>query len=89
VALDVTIVETVKGGKVIAVAAAKTKKQVVLVARATVTLVAGQIKTVHLSLNRTGRQLLAERQRFPAKLVARQVGRTVSTSTLVFKIKHG
>jgi hypothetical protein len=62
------------------------------------TIGAGRTQTVHISLNRTGRKLLAARHKLTAKLTVTQRiagrNRTVSTQKVTFKApkhqrKHG
>jgi hypothetical protein len=95
--LQLTVVETLKGHKLIAVAAkARKTHKTVSVGATSVTLTAGESKTVQVSLNRTGRHLLAKLHTLPAKLAITQSladGTTtkVSSQNLVFKVprKHG
>jgi hypothetical protein len=90
VSLRLSVTEIVKGGKVIAVAAAKKKetKKIVVVGRSTVTLTARETKTVRLALNATGKRLLAKAHSLKTRLVVAESGKTVSASTLTFKAKH-
>jgi hypothetical protein len=92
-AFELTVTETFKGHKLVAVTAGskghKTRK-VVVVGTANVTLGAGRAQTVRVSLNRTGRQLLASRHVLKANLrvtqaTAKGVAVTVSTQTVTFK----
>lgn len=48
---------------------------------------AGQSKNVRVTLNRTGRRLLAQKHRLTVKLTVTDNGRSVTTKTLVFKAK--
>jgi len=90
--LALTIIETVKAGKVIAVTAGKKngkkpKRKVVVLGNATLTLSAGQTKTVQLSLNGTGKRLLSEYHALKVKLAVTEPGKTVSAKTITFKAK--
>jgi hypothetical protein len=89
VTLQLSVTETLKGGKVVAVTAAKkkTKKKVVTLANVTITVSGGATKTVQLQLNGVGKKLLASRHKLSVKLSITQGGRTVVTQTLVFKAK--
>jgi hypothetical protein len=80
VKLKLSVTETLRRGKVIAVTAAtrkrKTIKKVVAVGTASVTLTGAQRKTVTISLNRAGRRLLVHRRKLKVTLTVTQ-GRTV------------
>lgn len=101
VQLSLTVTETIKNGRVIAVAARRTKTTTrhITVARARVTIQAGRRVTVGLRLNAAGRRLLAQRHRLAARLSVGQLisGKTriLSSRTLTFapaakhKRKHG
>ena len=100
VSLKLTVVETLRGHKVIAVSARKAKvtHKTVVVGTATATIKAGGTKTVRIGLNRTGRKLLAARHKLTAKLTVTQRiagrNRTLSTQKVTFKapkhrVKHG
>ena len=89
VTLTLTVIETIKRGKVIAVAAAskktkKTKKTVVL-ATAKVTIPAGKTKTVKITLNRTGKHLLSTHRTLKIRLAIVQSAHTVTRLTVTFK----
>jgi hypothetical protein len=96
VALRLTVTERFKGRKLVAVTArdqVRTHRKVVVVGTATITLRAGQTRTVKLALNQAGRKLLAARHKLSATLHVVQVlpghpGATVSTQTLAFKAGH-
>jgi hypothetical protein len=96
VVLKLTVTERLKGRRLIAVTARgyrRTRRKIVVVGTATVTLASGQTRTVKLALNSAGRRLLAARHRLNATLHVVQVlpGRpsaTVSTRTLAFKAAH-
>jgi hypothetical protein len=87
-----TVTETIKGGKVIAVAASKNgrpkihRKSVVL-GTATTALKAGQSQTIAISLNVAGRRLLAQRQTLKVRVSVSQGPQPVSSSTITFKSK--
>jgi hypothetical protein len=90
---NLTVTETVLGHKVIAINSRKRPRKhkvVVIVGSTGVTLTAGQSKTVKISLNHTGRALLANRHvlkttlRVTQRLLNRRT-RTVSTQTVTFK----
>jgi hypothetical protein len=94
ITLTLSIVETLSGHRLIAVAAAqkgKRTKRTLIVGSKTVTLAAGASESVTVTLNATGKKLLAGRSRLPAKLLVSQ-GRTARGAfTLLFvaKKKHG
>ncbi len=102
-ALSMSVTETFKGHKLIAVTArdsgrrtrdsGRRKHKVVVVGTASVALSAGKNKTVRISLNRTGRKLLATRNVLEVKLrVTEALGNrrtvTVSTQTVTFKTRN-
>jgi hypothetical protein len=96
VSLKLTVTETFRGHKLVAVSARKTKvtHKTVVLGTASATITAGRTQTVRISLNRTGRKLLAARHKLTAKLTVRQRvngrSRTVSTQKVTFKArKHG
>jgi hypothetical protein len=101
VRLSLTVTETIKNGKVIAVAARrmKTTTRHITLASARVTIHAGHRLTVALRLNAAGRRLLGQRHRLASSLSVGQLisGKTriLSTRTLTFapaakhKRKHG
>jgi RTX calcium-binding nonapeptide repeat (4 copies) len=87
--LTLSVVETLRSGKLIAVAAAsKTKKKTVTIGHASVTLSGGQSKTVSVALNSTGRALLKREHKLHVKLLLTQTsaGKTVAVKgqTLAF-----
>ena len=70
-ALKLTVTETLKGHKLVAVTAranGRKTRRVVVVGTANVSLKAGQTQTVRIALNRTGKRLLASRHGLKAKL---------------------
>ena len=83
VAAKLIAIETLKGGKVIAVDAAKHKR--VTLASAATTLTGGQSNTIVLTLKATGRRLLAQFNRLKAKLTVSVSGKVVATRTVTFQ----
>jgi hypothetical protein len=69
IALRLTVVETLHGSRVVAVAAARVRHATVTVAASTVHLKPSQRLTVNLTLNATGRRLLAHLHQMQVKLV--------------------
>jgi hypothetical protein len=95
VSLKLTVTETLRGHKLVAVSARRTKviHKTVVVGRASATIKAGRTTTVRISLNRTGRRLLAARHTLRAKLTVTQTvagrTRTIATQKVTFKApKH-
>ncbi len=80
--------ETLRGSKVIAVAAAKTKHKAVIVGAGRVTLAAGRSKTVKISLDGAGRKLLKKFHKLPVLVIAVQGSRTFGSHKVTFKY-HG
>ncbi|MGA2165488.1 MAG: hypothetical protein ABSH36_13600 [Solirubrobacteraceae bacterium] len=79
--LTLSVVETLRSGRLIAVAAvSKTKKKTVTIGHASVTLSGGQSKTVSVTLNGTGQALLKREHKLHVKLILTQTstGKTVS-----------
>jgi hypothetical protein len=69
IVLRLTVVETLKGSRVVAVAAAqRTRRATVTVGASTVHVPAGQRRTATVALNATGRRLLARVRRMGVKL---------------------
>ena len=98
VSLKLTVTETLRGHKVIAVSARKAKvtHKTIVLGTASATIPAGRTATVKIGLNRTGRHLLAARHRLTAKLTVTQRvngrNRTISTQKVTFKapkLRHG
>jgi hypothetical protein len=83
-----SIIEKLRGGKVIAVTAARVKNRVLVLGLTRTLIRAGQTRTVRVSLNGIGRSLLAKRRAVQTKLVVRQSGRAISTSIVHFKSSH-
>ncbi|HEX4034493.1 MAG TPA: hypothetical protein VHX66_08625 [Solirubrobacteraceae bacterium] len=93
VALKLTVTETLRHHRVIAISARKAKitHKTVTVGTAKATIKAGHKQTVRIGLNRTGRKALAARHRLATKLtVTRRIAgknRTVSTQEVTFKAR--
>lgn len=66
--VSVTIKERVRGGKILAVKAAKTKTKTVKVGTAKYTIKAGHLKVIKVKLNRTGRKLLKRFHKLKVKV---------------------
>ena len=96
VSLNMSVTETFRGHKLIAVAA-NVRHRVIGVGSAAVTLTAGNSATVRISLNGAGRKLLAARHGLKVNLVVTEAlgngqSATVSTQTVTFKThrhRHG
>ena len=94
--LTLTVTETLRGHKVIAVSArkqAKTHKHIVVVGRTHVTLTAGHSGSVRLALDSAGRKLLAKQHTLRVTLHVTETlsnghSATVATRTLVFRAPH-
>jgi len=71
IALRLTVVETLRGKRVIAVTARRTSHKTATVGAATAHVPAGQRATVTVTLNATGRSLLARMHKLTAKLSVR------------------
>jgi hypothetical protein len=92
-ALNLTVTETLKGHRLLAVTARKQARKIhkVLVVGSTqLTLRSGQARLVQIGLNRTGRNLLAHHHPLKARLrITQKLANghvvTVSTQTVVFK----
>jgi hypothetical protein len=98
VSLRLTVTETRKGHKVIAVSARKAKvvRKTLVLGTASATIRPGRTTTVRVGLNGVGRKLLAARHTLTAKLTVTQRGsgrsRTVATQKVTFtapKPAHG
>jgi hypothetical protein len=101
VRLRLSVVETLRGHKILAVKAShrvKTTHKVVVLGTVTKTIRAGRRLTVRIGLNRVGRKLVAARHRLTVQLqiTQRTAGKTrvISTKKLTFKApkpkhKHG
>jgi hypothetical protein len=92
-ALKLTVTETFKGKKLVAVTArkrVKTTHRIVVVGTSKATLMAGQTHTLRIGLNGSGKKLLARRHQLKAKLVitkalANHKTKTVFSATVTFK----
>jgi hypothetical protein len=87
VSLILTVHETLRGHRIVAVSAAKTKKpklkhRLVGVGSASATVRAGKTAKLKVSLNRTGRGLLAARHRLTTTLTVRQRGTGKKTKVI-------
>jgi hypothetical protein len=93
VGLGLSVTETLKGAKLVAVSAKarapKTSRRTVALGATSVALAAGQSEIVHVKLNAAGQRLLSSRRRLSVKLTVtqRKSGRavTISSQTLNFK----
>ena len=65
----------------------KPKHQTIVIGKMTVTLNAGQAKTVHIALNAAGRRLLAKQHHLKVNVTITQAGKTVQRWTVTLKIK--
>jgi hypothetical protein len=96
-AFKLTVSETFRGHRLVAVTARRgthRARKVVVVGAASALLSAGETKLVRISLNRTGKRLLASRHRLKATLRVTQATpagdvATVSTQTVTFKQAKG
>jgi FG-GAP-like repeat/FG-GAP repeat len=83
VTLAMTVTETIKGTKLLAVTAAKKRtkvvKRTVTLGTRSLTLTAGHSQMVHIKLNAIGLRLLTRRHSLRAKLIATQMSGTTST----------
>ena len=87
--LTASVRETVRRGKVIAIAALSTKtktiKKTITIASKTATSPAGSTKTITLTLNGAGKRLLAKHHPLKAKLTVTQSRTTVTIKTIALK----
>jgi PKD repeat protein len=81
VTVRMTILEQLHKGRVVALTAGRgsTTKTTVLIGSATITLGAGQTKTLEVSLNPAGRKLLAQHKKLPAEVTIASSGHTLKT----------
>lgn len=85
VRLAMSVTETLKGSKVIAVSArAKTSKKAVTVGTASVTLKGGKSELVQVALNAAGKRLLSQHHRLSVKLVVTSGSSKLLTKTITF-----
>jgi len=88
VVATLSVVETLQGGKLIAVAAtAKKIKKTLILGSKSETVPAGKTAKITVALNATGRRLLAARHRLRVRLVETLAGHQLGAATLVFKTK--
>jgi hypothetical protein len=86
-----TVTETFKGHRLIAVSArSKLKKKTVVLGTASVTLNAGTSRTVRVALNAVGKRLLAKRHKLSVKLSVSQIlangkSKAIQSPTVSFK----
>ncbi len=86
--VQVTVIEHLKGGKVIAVTARKgkkkrtVKKKQVVIATGSAALAAGTSKTIELALNGAGNALLEKYGKLTAIVTVSSGGQTISTATV-------
>ena len=87
--LTASVLETIRGGKVIALAAStmktKTTKKTITIASKTATIPAGSAKTITLTLNGAGERLLAKHHPLKAKLTVTQSRKSVTGKTITLK----
>lgn len=91
VSLKLTVTETLRGHRLIAVSARKAKltHKTVTLGTASGTIKAGRTARVRIGLNGTGRHLLASRHRLTAKLTVVQNRRTIARPKVTFNApKH-
>ena len=91
-ALILTVTESIKGGRVIAITAASTTdnrihKERVTLGTAATTLNAGRSQTITIALNRAGKRLLAQHRTLKVRLAVTENGQPVLSSTITFKSK--
>jgi hypothetical protein len=88
ITLSLRVTETLRGGKVIAVAASKkpkTTKRTLSLGTASATLNTGESETLHVTLNATGRSLLKSRHKLAVKLTATNGTSVLESQTVTFK----
>ena len=84
-----TITERIAAGKLVALIAAKRRvtEKLVVVASKTLTLASGRGETVTVTLNPTGRRLLAARRTLSARFTVSAAGTRLHATTVVFRTK--
>jgi hypothetical protein len=87
VTATLTVVETLRGSKVIAVSAAKSRRKSVTLGTGKVTLAAGRHASIKIKLNATGRRLLAARHTLRVKLGVAARSTFGHNQTVIFKQK--
>ncbi|MBO0881556.1 MAG: hypothetical protein J2P17_14690 [Mycobacterium sp.] len=86
--LRMTVLETIKTGKVIAVTAkAKPKRRVVVLGRKTIKLAAGETEIAKVSLNSVGKRLLSRGHTLNVNLTITESDKTVFSKIVTFKTK--
>ena len=83
--VQLTIVEQLRNGRVTAIAATKkgkTTERTVVIGSATITLSAGQSKTVKISLNAAGKKLLAQQKKLVVQVQIVSEGHTLKTQAV-------
>ncbi len=84
-----SVVETLRHGKITAVAAAaKTRRRTVALGSASVTIAAGTTRTIRVALNQTGKRLLTTHAPLAVRLKVSQSARTVAMSTVRITRPH-
>jgi hypothetical protein len=87
--LTLSVTETIRNGKVVAVTARRrSRRRVVVIARVTVQIAAGSHARVRLGLNRSGRALLKHHSPLHALLVVNEGGRTVAKQHVTIRSPH-
>ena len=84
--LGLATYETLRGSKVIAVAAAKTAHKTEIVAVKSLSIAAGKSATIKLSLDSAGRRLLSEFHKLPMLLVVVQGAKTVGAKPVTLTL---
>jgi hypothetical protein len=86
--LSLTLIETIRGGKPVAVAAARRPvKRTIVLAAATTSLSAPQSTTVQLTLGRVGDRLLRTFRVLRVRLTVTQANRVLRKATVTFRTK--
>ena len=90
--LTLTVVETLKHGKVTSIAAlatkdANTRRKMVTLASVKVALASGHSRTFSISLDRLGRALLSKRHSLRVHLALLEAGKTRGHETITFKLR--
>ncbi|HEY1511914.1 MAG TPA: hypothetical protein VGF93_23105, partial [Solirubrobacteraceae bacterium] len=90
--LTLTVVETLKHGKVTSIAALaskspKTRRKTVTLASVKVALAPGRSRTFSVSLDRLGRALLSKRHSLKVHLALLEAGKTRGHETITFKLR--
>jgi hypothetical protein len=89
ITLTLSVLETLTKGKVTAVTAStKITKKTVIVASEVITVAAGKTATIKLTLDSTGKRLLASHSPLRTRLTVSAFGKRVASPTLTFKAKR-